>query len=86
MRTCVAQSCYSGRSRALAPWNCPGTLCWARRHFQRQDQLAGPFSGLEFPLNKANKQRLTRDVSSTRYADCIFRRAQPVLIDTPGAI
>ncbi|HDZ58015.1 MAG TPA: type VI secretion system membrane subunit TssM [Pseudomonas xinjiangensis] len=41
------------------------------------------FSGLEFPLNKADQQRLTRDVAGTRYADWYFAE-HGVLIDTAG--
>ena len=41
------------------------------------------FSGLDFPLNRADQQRLTKDVSGTRYADWYFAD-HAVLIDTAG--
>ena len=41
------------------------------------------FSGLEFPLNRGDNQRLTKNVSGTRYADWYFAD-HAVLIDTAG--
>lgn len=41
------------------------------------------FSGLDFPLNQADSQRLTKNVSGTRYADWYFAN-HAVLIDTAG--
>ncbi|WXL25712.1 type VI secretion system membrane subunit TssM [Ectopseudomonas mendocina] len=41
------------------------------------------FSGLDFPLNRGEEQRLTKDVSGTRYADWYFAD-HAVLIDTAG--
>jgi type VI secretion system protein ImpL len=41
------------------------------------------FSGLDFPLNRGDEQRLTKDVSGTRYADWYFAD-HAVLIDTAG--
>ncbi|MDX1725013.1 MAG: type VI secretion system membrane subunit TssM [Pseudomonas sp.] len=41
------------------------------------------FSGLDFPLNRGEQQRLTKDVSGTRYADWYFAD-HAVLIDTAG--
>ncbi len=41
------------------------------------------FSGLEFPLNRGEASRLTRDVSGTRFADWYFAE-HAVLIDTAG--
>ncbi|MBV2134210.1 type VI secretion system membrane subunit TssM [Pseudomonas sp. MAP12] len=41
------------------------------------------FSGLDFPLNRGDSQRLTRDVSGTRHADWYFAE-HAVLIDTAG--
>lgn len=41
------------------------------------------FSGLDFPLNRGDQQRLTKDVSGTRYADWYFAD-HAVLIDTAG--
>src|SRR5690606_31438581 len=41
------------------------------------------FSGLDFPLNRGENQRLTKDVSGTRYADWYFAD-HAVLIDTAG--
>ncbi|MCU1718983.1 type VI secretion system membrane subunit TssM [Pseudomonas sp. 5P_3.1_Bac2] len=41
------------------------------------------FSGLDFPLNRGEQQRLTKDVSGTRYADWYFAD-NAVLIDTAG--
>jgi type VI secretion system protein ImpL len=80
LRTLRRSSLYSGQSdrwRRELPWYLlPGP------------QGAGKtslldFSGLEFPLNKGDKQRLTRDVSSTRYADWYFAE-HTILIDTAG--
>ncbi|PAU54979.1 type VI secretion system membrane subunit TssM [Pseudomonas indica] len=41
------------------------------------------FSGLDFPLNRGTNERLTKDVSGTRYADWYFAD-HAVLIDTAG--
>ncbi|MDP3848359.1 MAG: type VI secretion system membrane subunit TssM [Pseudomonas sp.] len=41
------------------------------------------FSGLDFPLNQADSQRLTKNVGGTRYADWYFAD-HAVLIDTAG--
>lgn len=41
------------------------------------------FSGLDFPLNRGASERLTKDVSGTRYADWYFAD-HAVLIDTAG--
>lgn len=41
------------------------------------------FSGLDFPLNKADSQRLTKNINGTRYADWYFAD-HAVLIDTAG--
>ncbi|HEY8331623.1 MAG TPA: type VI secretion system membrane subunit TssM, partial [Pseudomonas sp.] len=41
------------------------------------------FSGLDFPLNRGDAQRLTRDVAGTRHADWYFAE-HAVLIDTAG--
>jgi len=80
LRTLRRSSLYSGQSdrrRRELPW-----------YLVLGPQGAGKtslldFSGLEFPLNKGDKQRLTRDVSSTRYADWYFAE-HAILIDTAG--
>ena len=41
------------------------------------------FSGLDFPLNRGEAQRLTREVAGTRHADWYFAE-HAVLIDTAG--
>ncbi len=80
MRTMRRSSLYSGRSerwRRELPWY----LVLGPEGSGKTSLL--DFSGLEFPLNKGDKQRLTRDVSSTRYADWYFAE-HAVLIDTAG--
>lgn len=79
-RTLRRSSLYSGHSdrrRRELPWY----LVLGPEGAGKTSLL--DFSGLEFPLNKGDKQRLTRDVSSTRYADWYFAE-HAVLIDTAG--
>lgn len=80
MRTMRRSSLYSGRSerwRRELPWY----LVLGPTGSGKTSLV--DFSGLEFPLNKGDKQRLTRDVSSTRYADWYFAE-HAVIIDTAG--
>ncbi|WP_373186384.1 type VI secretion system membrane subunit TssM [Halopseudomonas sp.] len=80
LRTLRRSSLYSGHSdrrRRELPWY----LVLGPEGAGKTSLL--DFSGLEFPLNKADKQRLTRDVSSTRYADWYFAE-HAILIDTAG--
>ena len=80
LRTLRRSSLYSGHSdrrRRELPWY----LVMGPEGAGKTSLL--DFSGLEFPLNKGDKQRLTRDVSSTRYADWYFAE-HAILIDTAG--
>lgn len=80
LRTLRRSSLYSGHSdrrRRELPWY----LVLGPEGAGKTSLL--DFSGLEFPLNKDDKQRLTRDVSSTRYADWYFAE-HAILIDTAG--
>ncbi|MFN3580131.1 MAG: type VI secretion system membrane subunit TssM [Pseudomonas sp.] len=80
VRTLRRSSLYSGRSdrwRRELPWY----LVLGPESSGKTSLL--DFSGLEFPLNKGDKQRLTRDVSSTRYAEWYFAE-HAILIDTAG--
>lgn len=80
MHTLRRSRLYSGRSerwRRELPWY----LLLGPEGSGKTSLL--DFSGLEFPLNKGDKQRLTRDVSSTHYADWYFAE-HAVLIDTAG--
>ncbi len=80
LRTLKRSSLYRGRSekwRNELPWylliGSPGS---------GKTSLLD-FSGLDFPLNRGDNQRLTKDVSGTRYADWYFAD-HAVLIDTAG--
>lgn len=80
MRTLRRSSLYNGRSerwRRELPWY----LILGPEGSGKTSLL--DFSGLEFPLNKGDKQRLTRDVTSTGYANWYFAE-HAVLIDTAG--
>ncbi|WP_339846487.1 type VI secretion system membrane subunit TssM [uncultured Halopseudomonas sp.] len=80
LRTLRRSSLYSGHSdrrRRELPWY----LVLGPEGAGKTSLL--DFSGLEFPLNKGDKQRLTRDVSSTHYADWYFAE-HAILIDTAG--
>ena len=80
LRTLKGSSLYSGRSEAWRnelPWY----LLLGPQGSGKTSLL--DFSGLDFPLNRGENQRLTRDVSGTRYADWYFAD-HAVLIDTAG--
>lgn len=80
LRTLKSSSLYRGRSekwRNDLPWY----LLIGPQGSGKTSLL--DFSGLEFPLNRGDEQRLTKDVSGTRYADWYFAD-HAVLIDTAG--
>lgn len=80
MRTLKNSSLYRGRSekwRNDLPWY----LLLGPQGSGKTSLL--DFSGLDFPLNRGDDQRLTKDVSGTRYADWYFAD-HAVLIDTAG--
>ena len=80
LRTLKRSSLYSGRSekwRRELPWY----LLLGPTGSGKTSLL--DFSGLEFPLNRGENQRLTKDVAGTRYADWYFAE-HAVLIDTAG--
>ncbi|WP_028239101.1 type VI secretion system membrane subunit TssM [Stutzerimonas azotifigens] len=80
LRTLKSSSLYRGRSekwRNELPWY----LLLGPQGSGKTSLL--DFSGLEFPLNRKDPQRLTKDVSGTRYADWYFTD-HAVLIDTAG--
>ncbi|UTW05804.1 type VI secretion system membrane subunit TssM [Pseudomonas benzenivorans] len=80
LRTLKRSSLYRGRSekwRNELPWY----LLLGPRGSGKTSLL--DFSGLDFPLNRGDNQRLTKDVSGTRYADWYFAD-HAVLIDTCG--
>lgn len=80
VRTLRRSSFYRGRSerwRSELPWY----LVIGPQGSGKTSLL--DFSGIEFPLNKSEKGRMTRDISSTRYADWYFAE-HAVLIDTAG--
>ncbi|KJH85147.1 type VI secretion system membrane subunit TssM [Stutzerimonas stutzeri] len=80
MRTLKGSSLYRGRSekwRNDLPWY----LLLGPQGSGKTSML--DFSGLDFPLNRGENQRLTKDVSGTRYADWYFAD-HAVLIDTAG--
>ncbi len=80
MRTLKSSSLYRGRSekwRNDLPWY----LLLGPQGSGKTSLL--DFSGLDFPLNRGENQRLTKDVSGTRYADWYFAD-HAVLIDTAG--
>ncbi|TLX61198.1 type VI secretion system membrane subunit TssM [Stutzerimonas nosocomialis] len=80
MRTLKSSSLYRGRSekwRNELPWY----LLLGPQGSGKTSLL--DFSGLDFPLNRGENQRLTKDVSGTRYADWYFAD-HAVLIDTAG--
>src|SRR5690606_4064505 len=80
LRTLRSTSMYRGRSdkwRNELPWY----LMLGPQGSGKTSLL--DFSGLEFPLNQAESQRLTKDVSGTRHADWYFAE-HAVLVDTAG--
>lgn len=80
VRTLKGSSLYRGRSekwRNDLPWY----LLLGPQGSGKTSLL--DFSGLDFPLNRSENQRLTKDVSGTRYADWYFAD-HAVLIDTAG--
>ncbi|MDH1619931.1 type VI secretion system membrane subunit TssM [Pseudomonas chengduensis] len=80
LRTLKRSSLYRGRSekwRNDLPWY----LLLGPQGSGKTSLL--DFSGLDFPLNRGESQRLTKDVSGTRYADWYFAD-HAVLIDTAG--
>ena len=80
LRTLRGSSLYRGRSekwRRELPWY----LLLGPTGSGKTSLL--DFSGLEFPLNRGDNQRLTRDVAGTRHADWYFAE-HAVLIDTAG--
>ncbi len=80
LRTLKRSSLYRGRSekwRSELPWY----LLLGPQGSGKTSLL--DFSGLDFPLNRGEQQRLTKDVSGTRYADWYFAD-HAVLIDTAG--
>src|SRR5690606_8286233 len=80
LRTLRSSSLYRGRSekwRNELPWY----LLLGPQGSGKTSLL--DFSGLDFPLNRGENQRLTKDVSGTRYADWYFAD-HAVLIDTAG--
>src|SRR5690606_42144092 len=79
LRTVQRSSLYRGRSekwRNDLPW-----YLLIGPHGSGKTSLLD-FSGLEFPLH-SSEQRLTKDVSGTRYADWYFAE-HAVLLDTAG--
>ena len=80
IRTLRRSSFYRGRSerwRSELPWY----LLIGPQGSGKTSLL--DFSGIEFPLNKSEKGRMTRDISPTRHADWYFAE-HAVLIDTAG--
>lgn len=80
LRTLKGSSLYRGRSekwRNELPWY----LIIGPTGSGKTSLL--DFSGIDFPLNRNDQQRLTKDVSGTRYADWYFAD-HAVLIDTAG--
>lgn len=80
LRTLKRSSLYRGRSekwRNDLPWY----LLLGPQGSGKTSLL--DFSGLDFPLNRGENQRLTKDVSGTRYADWYFAD-HAVLVDTCG--
>ncbi|SFP37173.1 type VI secretion system protein ImpL [Geopseudomonas sagittaria] len=80
LRTLKHSSLYRGHSdrwRSELPWY----LLLGPQGSGKTSLL--DFSGLDFPLNRGDAQRLTRDVSGTRHADWYFAE-HAVLIDTAG--
>jgi len=80
LRTLKTSSLYRGRSekwRSELPWY----LLIGPQGSGKTSLL--DFSGLDFPLNRSEQQRLTKDVLGTRYADWYFAD-HAVLIDTAG--
>ena len=80
LHTLKRSSLYRGRSekwRSELPWY----LLLGPQGSGKTSLL--DFSGLDFPLNRNDQQRLTKDVSGTRYADWYFAD-HAVLIDTAG--
>ncbi|WP_455229698.1 type VI secretion system membrane subunit TssM [Geopseudomonas aromaticivorans] len=80
LRTLKHSSLYRGHSerwRSELPWY----LLLGPQGSGKTSLL--DFSGLDFPLNRGDAQRLTRDVAGTRHADWYFAE-HAVLIDTAG--
>ena len=80
LRTLKTSSLYRGRSekwRNELPWY----LLLGAEGSGKTSLLE--FSGLDFPLNKGDERRLTKDVGGTRYCDWYFAD-NAVLIDTAG--
>lgn len=80
LRTLKRSSMYKGRSerwRNDLPWY----LVIGPQGSGKTSLL--DFSGLEFPLNRGDSSRMTKNVSGTRYADWYFAE-HAVLIDTAG--
>ncbi|SDR93976.1 type VI secretion system membrane subunit TssM [Pseudomonas oryzae] len=80
LRTLKSSSLYGGHSdkwRSELPWY----LLIGPQGSGKTSLL--DFSGLDFPLNRDEAQRLTRDVTGTRHADWYFAE-HAVLIDTAG--
>ncbi|GGJ89271.1 type VI secretion system membrane subunit TssM [Pseudomonas matsuisoli] len=80
LRTIKGSTFYGGRSerwRNDLPWY----LVIGPEQSGKTSLL--DFSGLEFPLNRGDQQRLTRDIGGTRHADWYFAD-NAVLIDTAG--
>ncbi|WP_068828718.1 type VI secretion system membrane subunit TssM [Pseudomonas sp. BMS12] len=80
LRTLKTSSLYRGRSekwRNELPWY----LLLGAEGSGKTSLLE--FSGLDFPLNKGDERRLTKDVGGTRYCDWYFAD-HAVLIDTAG--
>lgn len=68
---------HSGKWRSELPWY----LLLGPQGSGKTSLL--DFSGLDFPLNRDEMQRLTRDMAGTRHADWYFAE-HAVLIDTAG--
>ena len=68
---------HSGKWRSELPWY----LLLGPQGSGKTSLL--DFSGLDFPLNRDEARRLTRDVTGTRHADWYFAE-HAVLIDTAG--
>ena len=80
LRTLKTSSLYRGRSekwRNELPWY----LLLGPEGSGKTSLL--DFSGLDFPLNKGDERRLTKDVGGTRYCDWYFAD-HAVLLDTAG--
>lgn len=80
LRTLKTSSLYRGRSekwRNDLPWY----LLLGPEGSGKTSLL--DFSGLDFPLNKGDERRLTKDVGGTRYCDWYFAD-HAVLLDTAG--